>query len=532
MAGTTDEVKIRELPEKTTIDFSDKFIVEDNDGTKQVAASALRSLMQKCIFYDNIEAMKSASLQEGDVVQTLGYHEPHDGGGALYQILYKPTDLEDGMLIHYLHTSDTLRAHLVKPTAMNVLWAGAKGDGITDDYTAIRKALDSGLPVYFPNRTYKIRTALEINTNTKDIDFNGCTLKCESSACLSLVDVHNFTINNVVLAGKQGISIAGSCDRIRLVDCTICAPSADIKQQYGVLINGAKNITILNTEIGDYPYVAPTVYGVSIGIGTVNGSTVSPERITIDNCYIQAEYHGIESNSTTTTKGLSISKCQLCGVSTGSRDDIEAIGVWIGANDKSINISDCGFVALLYGVQITSLVSPVVHATNNAFYDTRYAYSVLSNKAILALDGSQSFYGSEISGVDDYIFDRMGGTLNINTCNIVKNGTKLKNAANTITGSVYDSNEGLDIYIANSTITKIELTDSLFNTAVYVPDGSIISSITGAIAGQKAKIMAKPGLTSVRSKVVAGDIIKLGGGKEEAILPITLRYTGSYWIEV
>ena len=44
--------------------------------------------------------------------------------------------------------------------------------------------------------------------------------------------------------------------------------------------------------------------------------------------------------------------------------------------------------------------------------------------------------------------------------------------------------------------------------------------------------MAKPGLTSVRSKVVAGNIIKLGGGKEEATLPITLRYTGSYWIEV
>ena len=206
MTGTVDEVKIRELPEKTSINFSDKFIVEDNDGTKQVPATALRSLMQECIFYDNIEAMKSANLQEGDVVQTLGYYKPHDGGGALYQIVYAPTDLEDNMLVHYLHTSDTLRSHLVTPTRMNVLWAGAKGDGITDDYTAIRKALDSGLPVYFPNRTYKIRTALEINSKV-DIDFDGCTLLCENSACLSLVGLHDFEINNVILQGKNGIFI-------------------------------------------------------------------------------------------------------------------------------------------------------------------------------------------------------------------------------------------------------------------------------------------------------------------------------------
>ena len=83
-----DEIRIRELPQKdNSVSLSDLVILEDADGTKTVEATAFKSLVQQSIFYDNIEAMKNATLKEGDIVKTLGYWEKGDGGGAYYQIV-------------------------------------------------------------------------------------------------------------------------------------------------------------------------------------------------------------------------------------------------------------------------------------------------------------------------------------------------------------------------------------------------------------------------------------------------------------
>ena len=70
--------------------------------------------------------------------------------------MYAPTDLNDGMLTHYLRTSDTLRAHLVHNGTLNILQCGAFGDGVNDDFTFITKALKKGFPLFFPKRTYKV----------------------------------------------------------------------------------------------------------------------------------------------------------------------------------------------------------------------------------------------------------------------------------------------------------------------------------------------------------------------------------------
>ena len=79
-----DTVKVRELPVKSgPLSLTDLLIIEDNDGTKTTEVRQFRSLLQQSIYFNTVEDMKSATLNEGDVVQTLGYREPNDGGGAI-----------------------------------------------------------------------------------------------------------------------------------------------------------------------------------------------------------------------------------------------------------------------------------------------------------------------------------------------------------------------------------------------------------------------------------------------------------------
>ena len=149
-----DDIRVRELPEKSGISLKDQVVLEDMDGTKIAELAEIVTLLKKNLYLNTVEDMKNASFKEGDVVTTLGYRSINDGGGATYIIKYSPVDLEDGMLIHYLHTSDTLRAHLVYGDTLNILQCGAFGDGISDDYICIAKAMTLGIPLYFPKRAY------------------------------------------------------------------------------------------------------------------------------------------------------------------------------------------------------------------------------------------------------------------------------------------------------------------------------------------------------------------------------------------
>ena len=445
-----DTVKVRELPQKSgSISLTDLIIVEDNDGTKIAEVGEFRSLLQQSIYFNTVDDMKNATLHEGDVVRTLGYRDVNDGGGATYKIVYAPTDLDDGMLIHYLHTSDTLRAHLIHDGSLNVLQCGAFGDGVSDDYTFITKALEKGYPLFFPKKTYRLSGPLELPSNT-NIDFNGSTLFCSVSSCICLglnEDMNSIVIKNAIFKGKYGIEIYPYAKDIVISNCSFIAMDS-ARMEKAISINGASNIQISNCTVG---FKNKEVgYGLYLSSGLKNTVSYGNSNISITGNKIVASQKGIELNSTTDDKNIVITDNMIEGYGSDVANTGSTVGIQISDNCESMIIASNGLSNLYTGVVVTGIVDVTVGFTDMIFDDTRIMYSILSDQAKVTMSGLQKFCGmhTKTTKATDpasnicYIFDRMTGILKMNTIidtSVVPSGVTIRQCLTSLVGDLVDS---------------------------------------------------------------------------------------------
>ena len=445
-----DTVKVRELPQKSgSISLTDLIIVEDNDGTKIAEVGEFRSLLQQSIYFNTVDDMKNATLHEGDVVRTLGYRNVNDGGGATYKIVYAPTDLDDGMLIHYLHTSDTLRAHLIHDGSLNVLQCGAFGDGVSDDYTFITKALEKGYPLFFPKKTYRLSGPLELPSNT-NIDFNGSTLFCSVSSCICLglnEDMNSIVIKNAIFKGKYGIEIYPYAKDIVISNCSFIAMDS-ARMEKAISINGASNIQISNCTVG---FKNKEVgYGLYLSSGLKNTVSYGNSNISITGNKIVASQKGIELNSTTDDKNIVITDNMIEGYGSDVANTGSTVGIQISDNCESMIIASNGLSNLYTGVVVTGIVDVTVGFTDMIFDDTRIMYSILSDQAKVTMSGLQKFCGmhTKTTKATDpasnicYIFDRMTGILKMNTIidtSVVPSGVTIRQCLTSLAGDLVDS---------------------------------------------------------------------------------------------
>ena len=434
-----DNVKIRELPQKARPSITDMVIVEDNDGTKTTEISAFRSVLQETLFFNTVEDMKNAVLKEGDTVTTLGYHSLNDGGGARYQIVYAPTDLDDGILVHYLHTSDTLRAHLIHNGELNVLQAGAFGDGETDDYTAFNKVINSGYPMIIPTRKYKISGSLNIPSG-RVIDFNNSEIICPTSSCVSIglnKTASNIVVKNGIFNGQYGVETYAYARNVTISD-NIFRSSNKIQMSKGIIVSGSTGITISNNVIGDEDYKVD--YGI-FTTSSKKGSTVTGNsNILIHGNRMCIGKYGIDMTSTVTDKNIHIVDNQIKGMDSVNITDELPCGIQIGANANAILISSCGLNRLAIGVQIAGLVDAKASITDITATEVTEFYSFLSDQAVVSISGMQKL--STLTR-DCYLFGRMTGTLTMNTDFDISvgSGYKCYQARTSLQGTLIDTSD-------------------------------------------------------------------------------------------
>lgn len=90
--------------------------------------------------FDTVADMKaSTNLVSGCFAKTLGFYSVNDGGGAVYKIANSGTANEMDII-----ACGSLYAVLNHHGSINVKQFGAKGDGTTDDTSAIQRAVDYG----------------------------------------------------------------------------------------------------------------------------------------------------------------------------------------------------------------------------------------------------------------------------------------------------------------------------------------------------------------------------------------------------
>lgn len=541
-----DTVKVRELPQKSgSISLTDLIIVEDNDGTKIAEVGEFRSLLQQSIYFNTVDDMKNATLHEGDVVRTLGYRDVNDGGGATYKIVYAPTDLDDGMLIHYLHTSDTLRAHLIHDGSLNVLQCGAFGDGVSDDYTFITKALEKGYPLFFPKKTYRLSGPLELPSNT-NIDFNGSTLFCSVSSCICLglnEDMNSIVIKNAIFKGKYGIEIYPYAKDIVISNCSFIAMDS-VRMEKAISINGASNIQISNCTVG---FKNKEVgYGLYLSSGLKSTVSYGNSNISITGNKIVASQKGIELNSTTDDKNIVITDNMIEGYGSDVANTGSTVGIQISDNCESMIIASNGLSNLYTGVVVTGIVDVTVGFTDMIFDDTRIMYSILSDQAKVTMSGLQKFCGmhTKTTKATDpasnicYIFDRMTGILKMNTIidtSVVPSGVTIRQCLTSLAGDLIDSIHPTcrDVITLSS---ASELNNNLnnkipgyMNVAIDLNYSGNINDLTfPSLNGQLVAVYSSSGAT-LKSNT---NILMSADVKLNRYTPVILRNNNGLWTRV
>lgn len=140
------------------------------------------------------EMIEDLTLTNGSIVQTLGYYEAGDEGGATYYIV------EDQPASGYYETLDnSLYAKIAFTSTVNVKQFGAYGDNTHDDTTAFINALSVGKKVLIPRSTYLVDYVNFINGSIVDgcnSIINTAISSTHINAIGSNTTIKNLTINS------------------------------------------------------------------------------------------------------------------------------------------------------------------------------------------------------------------------------------------------------------------------------------------------------------------------------------------------
>ena len=158
----------------------------------------------------SLSAVDTSSMSNNDVGIMLGYYTAGDDGGGIYWLDTSGNlgaSAENGGTIIAATGGTNNYWRLLNDCFYSVKQFGAKGDGSTDDATAIQAALDAaidGTVVYFPDGTYWIDAKLILDTDGVTLrGSRGAWIKNDTTQDLSYLEVGSSTtrIERVLIDG-------------------------------------------------------------------------------------------------------------------------------------------------------------------------------------------------------------------------------------------------------------------------------------------------------------------------------------------
>ena len=307
--------------------------IADGAVTEAKFADVLK--LKKASFYRNVAEMKAdTSLKSGMTAVVLGYYEPNDGGTAEYYIG------DSGNLA----LKNGLRAQIVIKPQMNVECFGAKGDGVTDDSSAIEAASVYDTQLMFKNKTYLIVQSIYIGNSVNWIG-NGTVIKLADSFNVNLDTRSAIRINGETVI--EGINIEYKSQ---------FTPNDGKSSVIILRITSGKNHVLkdVNIDITEKDGVAAEVGAVWYDFAkriiveetkeVVETFEISDINLYVSNCKISNLTTG-HSTATPCLWGTGIFDNAVIEKSEFSRNHLgEAVNFWANKQPiKNILINDCVF---------------------------------------------------------------------------------------------------------------------------------------------------------------------------------------------
>lgn len=517
---TSEEKKIQELPDTSSVSLSDQIIVETEDGTKLADLAAIKKIMNANFVVENVEAMKSASFKEGEVCITLGYHTAGDGGGAIYKIVYEPTLVEDGGNVIYLLTSDVNRAKFISiNNCVTPEQFGAVGNGKRDDSEAFKRCIASNYKIICRKGATYYVGGLPL-TNDLFIDLNGASLVSNGRAVFKSNKTDTIYENICICNGF--IRGASSSKAGLAVDVTTHTKGLRFENIIFDYMATSNSFIIGNHEnavIRNCKFNCISAGSDAIKINYSSYTTATRDSLTIDSCSFNLYQTPLQvrgkltSYSGTVNNDVALDMVNIINT-TASKGDPDGTGTFISVyGDCTVNVDRCRsykfgtFVSTSGNLRNNISVSNVTANYVDTFISTSAGTDQVNSK--ISVSGT-IVASASASSAQKCLFNILAGTLYLNTSAFqmdsvfkesLTTGTLSANYANMkiVDNSSVDSKDILS-YTGTTASVDISSFGKISNLFIDLKSASgNVTTITGGVVGQVVKLVSSGNRTLVNN---------------------------------
>ncbi len=450
---------------------------------------------------NSVKEMKLLSPTVGDKINTIGFYEVGDGGGASY--LVEESGVADDLTVFALANGSY--AHLIVYRSMNVVQFGARAFEDVNNYKAIpnidstnslQAAVDSTATIInFPqSKKFLYRDTVIVNHSNKIINGNDSTIytdnefnTVESAAGTMIIqDTDNIQIRRLNFFSLQTIDLGNTDIHLVVLRSSDVIIDSCVFRGPGPMLTKGDDGGIFETD--EYLALAPDIGWSNIDLFT------GWHNVTITNCELYISHDGPFGNSILIrdiqnrgASGLTFANNyakKIC------HDEILAIGM-IDARLSDISIYDNTFImydgvrtssvlAVTIGTDTTTAPTSNVRIDNN-FFDLQ---ATVSSILIENLDGEFSFKGNTVNGKKGkgyesgeavgyvYIETKNSNVVNLENNNLNVDGSDpLLPIANVFKGSMDITGNIVRVKgnVENTLATKV----NKFNDNIVLTQGSI-----------------------------------------------------------